>query len=257
MKYLYANSQGLFSNLNPLMLIDTKEKREVVLYSLLSYGFIPLLSPLYLLPVAGDLTTYFVLANHLPGAQGIFGHYRITLTPFLILATISAVSSFKLLNKWYISLYLIFFTLLVQYLLHLPLSYLTKNWFWLEPSGVKNINYIIKNYLPTSASVVAQNNIVPHISHRVAIYSLYPEKKVFLKESPCGKNTCNWFRWHDNPQYLFIDMSPDWDARHLLEDREKFIDGIHNLERKNVITKYVQYGSTILYKVNKNPSEIN
>jgi hypothetical protein len=77
----------------------------------------------------------------------------------------------------------------MQYYLYLPLSYLTKYWFWHQPSAVKTINFVKNNknnYLPKTALVVAQNNIFPHISHRDKIYSLYPEKKTFTKNSPCG-----------------------------------------------------------------------
>ncbi len=138
----------------------------------------------------------------------------------------------------------------------MPLSYLSKQWFWTEPSGVKHINIIRSAYLPRDASVVAQNNIVPHISHRDAVYSLYPERKQFKKKSPCGQPECNWFRWYDHPELLFVDTSPEWDARHLFIDRDKFIDGLKNLEKAGVITKYKQAGSTVLYKVNKNPDDL-
>ncbi len=248
-KYLYQNSGGLFSNLNPLSFADTAEKRQVIWYSLLSYGFLPLFSPLYLIPSIGDLATYNVLANQLPGAQGLFGQYRITLTPLLTWATMTTLVRYKWLNKWQIGAYLILCTLLVQYLLHLPLSYLTKLSFWQEPSGVKNITKVIRNYLPRNASVVAQNNIVPHISHRDKIYSLYPEMKHFTINSPCGKADCDWFRWYGNPEYLFVDTSAEWDARHLLIDRDKFIKGIENIEKAGVVKKYKQEGSAVLYKV--------
>jgi uncharacterized membrane protein len=255
--YLYQNSGGLFSNHNILTFADSIEKKQVIWYSLLSYGFLPLLSPLYLIPAIADFGTYSVIANQLPGAQGLFGQYRITLVPLLSWATITTFAKYKWLSNWYMGVYLMICTLLVQYFLHLPLSYLTKSWFWQKPSGVKNIQSIITSSLPRDASVVAQNNIVPHISHRDKIYSIYPETKEFSSNSPCGKPTCNWFRWYGNPEYLFIDTSPEWDIRHLLTDRERFIDGLKNLEREKVITKYKQTGNAVLYKVNKNPESLD
>lgn len=255
MKYLYANSGGLFSNLNPLTFFDTDEKRQVIWYSLLSFGFLPLLSPLSLLPVMGDLATYFVIANHLPGAQGLTGQYRVTLTPFLAWGTIMTISRFRMLNKWYIALYLLICTMLVQYILHQPLSYLTKSWFWTESPAVSNINTLIREDLPKTASVVSQNNITPHISHRDKIYTLYPEKKIFPKNSPCGLQICNWFGWYGTPEYLIVDTSSEWDARHLLTDRPLFLDGLKNLEKTHVISLYKQTGDATLYKVNQNPEE--
>jgi uncharacterized membrane protein len=254
-RYFYENSAGLFSNLNPASFVDSDEKRQVLWYSLLSFGFLPLLSPLYLIPAVGDLTTYFVIANQLPGAQGLYEQYRVTLAPLLMWPTIISLAKYKKLNKWYAGVYIILCTMLVQYVLHLPLSYLTKQWFWTQPSGVMNINYLIKNNLPRKASVVSQNNITPHISHRDQIYTLYPEKKVFEHHSPCGQPTCDWFRWYGNPQFLLVDTSPDWDARHLLTDRNNFLSGLQNLEKTHIVTKYRQVGSAILYKVNMNPEK--
>ncbi|HVZ11802.1 MAG TPA: DUF2079 domain-containing protein [Patescibacteria group bacterium] len=256
MKYLYANSGGILSNLNPLSLFDTDEKRQVIWYSLFSFGFLPLLSPLTLIPALGDLSTYFVIANQLPGAQGLVGQYRVTLTPFLIWGTVRTLSKLRRIDKWYTAGYLIFCAISVQYVLHEPLSYLTKQWFWTRSPGVANINTMIKNYLPNTASVVSQNNITPHISHRDKIFTLYPEKKSFNKNSVCGQATCDWFRWYDHPQYLIVDTSPEWDARHYLTDREPFLRGLQNIEKAKVVTKYKQIGSTILYKVNENPDDV-
>ena len=253
--YLYQNSGGLFSNLNPLSFFDTQEKREVIWYSLLSFGFLPLLSPWYLLPAIGDLATYFVIANELPGAQGLYQQYRITLTPILLWATIITLSKWKFFNNKKIALYLVVCTLVVQYILHLPLSYLSKSWFWTEPSGVANINYMKDFVLPTNISVVAQNNIVPHISNRDRLYSLYPEKKIFTTNSPCGKKECNWFHWYGHPQFLFVDTSPEWDIRHLLANRDDFIDGLKNLEKAKIIAVYRRIGTTTLYAININPDQ--
>jgi uncharacterized membrane protein len=253
MKYLYANPGGLFSNLNPISLVDTSDNRQVIWYSLLSFGFLPLLSPLYLIPALGDLVTYFMFGSSIGGAQGLFGQYRITLTPFLLWATIISIAQRKWLNNVFTSIYLIVAVLIVQLLLHLPLSYLTKSWFWTEAPAVKNINIVIHQYLPRTASVVSQNNITSHISQRDKIYTLYPEKKTFSKNSPCGQTTCNWFRWFDNPEFLIVDTASNWDTRHLLTDRHLFFNGITNLEKAKVITRYKQIGTTILYKVNENP----
>jgi uncharacterized membrane protein len=255
MNYLYANSGGLFSNLNPISLADTTEKQQVLWYSLLSFGFLPLLSPLYLIPAIGDLSTYFVIANQLSGAQGLFGQYRVTLAPLLMWSTIISLSKYKKLNTWYIGVYIILCTMLVQFFLHLPLSYLTKQWFWAQPSGVNNINSVIRKYLPTNASVVSQNNITPHLSHRDQIYTLYPEKKLFQKHSPCGETMCDWFRWYGSPEFMIVDTSVDWDSRHLLTNRDEYIRGLQNIERAKVVQKYQQIGSAILYKVNFNPDK--
>ena len=106
-EYLYQNSSGLLSNLNLLDLFNTREKLEVIFYSLASYGFLPLLSPLSLIPAIGDLATYFVLGSELPGAQGTFGQYRVMLSPLLAWSTIITISRFKKLDIKIIAIFLI------------------------------------------------------------------------------------------------------------------------------------------------------
>ena len=183
-------------------------------------------------------------------------HYRITLAPLLSLATIVTIVKFKKLNSKYTAIYLFICLAIIQYSLHLPLSYLSKKWFWTEPASVKDINYVILNYLPREASVVSQNNITPHISHRNNIYTLYPEKKKFSGSSICGNIECDWFRWYSNPEFLIVDTSSDWDARHLLIDRENYIKGLENIEKAGAIEIYKKRGNTILYKIKSNPKNI-
>lgn len=100
---------------------------------------------------------------------------------------------------------------------------------------------------------MSQNNITPHISQRNEVFTLFPEKKDFVKNSPCGQKSCNWFRWSGNPQFLIVDTSGDWDARGLLSDRESFVDGLENLEKAKVIQKAHEKGDAVLYKIVKQP----
>jgi hypothetical protein len=236
-------------------MINSSEKRDVYLYSLLSYGFIPLLAPLYLLPALGNLASYFILGSSVTTAQGIFLHYRVELVPLLSWATIATIGKVKWLNTKYIAVYLVICALLVQYLLHLPLSYLTKSSFWHKPEGVDTINTVIQD-IPDTASLVSQNNIIAHVNYRDKILTLWPTKKDFLQNSPCGVKTCNWFRWVDHPQYLIVDTSVEWDIRHLLANRDDYIDGLHNLEKAGVIKVYKREGTTTLYKVEKNINQL-
>lgn len=255
MPYLYSNHAGLLSNLNPTSLIDTGDKRTAIFYSFSSWGFLPLFSPLWLIPVLSHFYKFFVIASDLPGAQGLFGQYRIMLTPVLALASIWTLKRLKYKIQIILGIWLLVNTFFAQYSLHLPLSYLAKSWFWQQPAAANTINGMIKIYLPQNVSVVSQNNITPHISERDKIYTLYPEKKIFQKYSPCGQVQCDWFRWYGNPEFLIVDTSSDWDARHFLTDRPLFIKGLINLEKAKVVAKYKQIGTTILYKVNENPDK--
>lgn len=252
--YRFQNPGGLFSQLDPMMMVSTAEKRDVYFYTFLSYGFLPLLNPLYLLPIIGNLASYFILGSSVSTAQGLFLQYRVELVPLISWATIVTITKYKWLNNKYIAIYLVLCALLVQYLLHLPLSYFTKSWFWTQPSGVPSINKLIM-HIPESAPLVAQNNIIPHVNYRDTIVTLWPIKREFSDNTPCGEKICDWFRWADSPQYLIVDTSPEWDIRHLLGQREEFIKGLTNLEKTGVIKKSKQIGSTILYKVEMNPAQ--
>ena len=251
--YLYSNKSGLLSNLNPYYLINTKEKITTIFYSFASFGFLPLLNPLTLPLIFAHFTTFFVIASDLPGAQGLYGHYRVTLAPLFVWSTVVTVGTFRFLNNKYIAFYLVLCTLFLQYSLHLPLSYLTKEWFWKKPASETYINTLIERYLPPDASVVSQNNITPHISHRDKIYTLYYDSKNFPKNSPCGSTTCDWFRWFSNPEYLIVDTSANWDARHLLIDRPVFLKALRNMEKAKVIRLYKEVGSAKLYRVTGSP----
>ncbi len=249
--YLYQNKSGILSNLNPYYLINTREKIVTIFYSFASYGFLPLLNPLTLPLIFAHFTTFFVIASDLPGAQGLYGHYRVTLAPLFVWSTIVTLGTFRFLNNKYVALYLLFCSILLQYFLHLPLSYLSKEWFWKKTVAETYINTLIEKYLPPDASVASQNNITPHISHRDKIYTLYYDKKDFSSNSPCGSPKCDWFRWFSSPEFLIVDVSENWDARHLLIDRPVFLKALSNMERADVIRIYKQVGTAKLYKIIK------
>lgn len=251
--YGYQNKHGLLSNLSPETFANLPEKRIAIFYSLLSFGFLPLFTPLYLIPAFGDLYSYFVIASDLHEAQGIFMHYRVTLAALLVWPAIMVIARFKFLNTKYLAIYLLICTMISQYTLHLPLSYLTKAWFWTKPASVKDIEKII-TYLPTDSSIVAQNNIAPHIAHQHNIFTLWPDQKKFKSKAVCGKEMCQWMRWYGNPEFVIVDTSKDWDIRHFLANREDFIAGLKNVEKNGYIKKYKQIKQATIYRILKNPS---
>lgn len=250
--YRFASKNGLLGNIDVTSMYNTQDKLDVYLYSLAWFGFLPLLAPLHLIPPLGDLAHYFVLGSSHTSAQGMFLHYRVTLGALLIVPTIFVISKYKKLNTIYVAVYLLLCALILQYVLHLPMSYLAKKWFWTESAGVRNINAVLPE-LPKDASVVSQVNITPHINHRELIFTMWPEKKTFTKDSPCGQQSCDWFRWPGNPQYMVVDTSPEWDARHLLTNNSEFKQGIANMEKAGIIKVEKRVDSATIYKVIKKP----
>lgn len=250
--YRFRSSEGLLSHIAPQYLVDTAAKRETILYSLGWFGFLPILAPLYLLPALADLSHYFLIGHAVTSAQGLSMHYRSSLALFLIWPTILVLAKYKKLQKWYVALYLLICAAFIQYALHLPLSYLTKSWFWTKPASIKNIKRVMTQ-LPKDASVITQVNLTAQLSHREKVYTLFPQTKDFEKNSPCGEKTCRWFRTTGSPDYLLVDTSTDWDPRHFLESREDFIDAIHNLEKTKRIVPIYKSGTTTLYKTTVKP----
>jgi uncharacterized membrane protein len=250
--YRYAGKSGIFSDLKLSYLYDSANKINILFYSISWFGFLPILSPIFLIPAFGDISHYFIFGHLVSGAQVIFGHYQVALAPLLVLPTIVVIGRSKILNNKYLVLYICILAIVFQYTLHLPLSYLTKSWFWQTPSSVKNINNIIR-YIPENESVVSQNNITAHLSHRNDIFTLWPSKKTFPHVTLCGKTVCNWFRWAGKPNYLVVDTGENWDIRHLLSNRDDYINGLNNLEVSGIIRKYHQEGNATLYKILKQP----
>ncbi|MBI2621120.1 MAG: DUF2079 domain-containing protein [Candidatus Levybacteria bacterium] len=251
--YQYANAEGLISNINLFNFFNTQAKIDVFFYTLNSYGYLPLLNPLMLIPYIADLGHFFVLGNDTAtSSHSIFQHYRFSSAILLIWPTIFVIEKFKKLNNKFFSLYILFFTALTTYMLHAPLTYLTKKWFWTKPSGIENIELAIKT-LPKDSYVATQTNISPHISNRELIVTIWGDKRTFKEKSPCGKEDCEWFKWAGDPKYLFVDTSPEWNILHLLANREDFIKGLENMEKFGVIKKYKEFGSSTIYTIHKKP----
>lgn len=248
--YRYAGSGGLFSNLDPLKMVDTSEKQDTYLYSLLHFGFLPIFSPVALIPSLLDLAHYFLPGGErVAAAQGIFLHYRSTLALLLVWPTIMTFRKLAKFNPYVLGGYLIVFALVSQYILHLPLSYLTKAWFWQVPGAQESIDRAIYS-LPPDASIATQVNILPHVATRSEVYTLFPEKRQFDDLDICGKNECYTLRHGGDIEYLIVDTSPQWNALHLLANNSDFLEALSTLEKTGVISINRQIGSTIIYKTN-------
>lgn len=250
--YRYANEGGILSGIHFAYLYDSQEKRDVLLYSLGWFSFLPVLSPLFLLPALGDVFQYFVLGKSISGAHGLYMHYRATLAILLVWPLIITIQRYKKLNTIYFSIYILLLVSILQYALHVPLTYLTKSWFWSAPESSENIRKIM-NKLPKDASVVAQNNLVPHLSQRDNIFTLWPEKRQADGTIKCDSDTCDWFRWVGNPQYLIVDTADTWDIRHLLANREEYTKGLENLKGNGYVKIKYKEGTAVLYTIIKNP----
>jgi hypothetical protein len=138
--------------------------------------------------------------------------------------------------------------MIVQYLLHLPLSYLAKKWFWTAPASVESIHTMIEQ-IPQDSSIATQVNILPHVTHNTHVYTIFPDSIATNSASLCGKSTCHIIKWGGSPQYLLIDLDPAWNTLHLLKNREDFIEALSVLEKKGEIKKISTINTTSLYEI--------
>ncbi len=247
--YRYAGSKGLFSNLDPFKMVDASEKQGTYLYSLLHFGFLPIFSPVALIPSLLDLAHYFLPGGErVAAAQGIFLHYRSTLALLLVWPTILTFKKLAKFNPYILGVYLILFALLSQYVLHLPLSYLTKAWFWQVPPAQESIDLAIST-LPPDAALATQVNILPHVATRSEVYTLFPEKRQFDDLDICGKNECYTLRYAGSPEYIIVDVSPQWNTLHLLANSDEFKEGLATLKKTKKLDLISNNGTTYVYKV--------
>ncbi|MEK9171574.1 MAG: DUF2079 domain-containing protein [Patescibacteria group bacterium] len=151
-------------------LIEPKIKLEQVGASIISFGGLPLLSPVGLIPVFQNYAVRFIddrnthrwLNNN---------HYSAPLGPLLAYATILAFGKFK--SRKLPAVYLAAMSIVVALVLRLPVWSLFKSQLYFTPQWAKNIDSIVK-LVPANASVAANNSVFPHISQRDKIY-LLPE----------------------------------------------------------------------------------
>jgi uncharacterized membrane protein len=237
-------------------LYDTPEKAEVWKLSFLWFGGIPLAAPVTLIAALADIAFYFVLGNNHEETQSIFMHYRSSLAPLLAWATLyGGLALKKYLKIPYIlqAILLLGTTIYFQYAYNLPLNSLAQKQWWDIPQYARD-NNILLTKVPKNVPLAAQDNLIPHLSHRKEIHIIWPnyEKKFDLQNSPCGQETCMWLKFHEKTEYIVTDTHPGQNAVMLLMDNENSLKkGLKNLQNAGVITLVTQQGDAALWKVDR------
>lgn len=217
---------------------DQPEKRQVWLYSLSWFSFLPLLSPGAMLATLIDLGQYFVTGPEFSRMWSPFMHHRITLAPILTLGTLEGL---RYLGKR-IPVILLLVALLLQFYFHLPLNKLSKPAFWKQESWMTDNRKLIAT-IPKDAKVATQQNLVPHVSHRQYIYLVWP------RQHDCEQKLCWWLDFDKNAQYLLIDLHPDQWLTQILETNEHFAEAVQNMEKTGKISLEQSAGDARLYRV--------
>lgn len=153
-------------------------KLKTVFFSLASFGFLPLLSPISLIPVLQQFIIRFIDTNTIHRWLNL-NHYSAPLGPLLAYASICGINNLPvcyrkkklILNG--LAAYLLFFSLFINWQKHGPINSLFKPQLYQDQIWVKNTNLVLKQ-VPADVSITAQNSLVPHLSQRKFIY-LLPE----------------------------------------------------------------------------------
>ncbi|MFH0749808.1 MAG: DUF2079 domain-containing protein [Candidatus Gottesmanbacteria bacterium] len=232
-------------------LFDSEEKRQVWLYSYSTFSFLPLLSPGSLIAVLMDLSQYFVTGPEFSRMWSPFMHHRAILAPFLVLGTIDVLSVLKKvkLRVVYVAAFLLIVSLILQYVFHFPLNKLTKSEYWKEEPWMQDTRQLIER-VPRNASIAAQQNLVPHLSHRKEIYLVWPREHD-IDEMPCGQKLCWWLDFGVTAEYLVVDTRPGQWLTQILETNEHWNSAIANMEKAGRIQLEKQVGGARLYKILK------
>ena len=164
---------------NPLRVVrsvfEPWQKTLALLATFSPFGFLALISPLAILTIPIFLVR-FLSNNSLWWGTGF--HYSATLSPIVVMA--SADGLFRLSKlvgqaRWRPRLIaaasILVLVINVALIPVCPLWKLTKPSFYCQ-SGNDVSGYKALEYIPRTASVVAQDEIIPHLSHRQEVYVL-------------------------------------------------------------------------------------
>lgn len=157
-------------------MVDEKAKRQTILSGLLSFGFLPILSPVNLILPASSLAIRFY-DDSTPRQWEFNNHYA---APFIPLMAIASVFGLFWLTKrldkfkslWiYLTILLIVSALFQDVLFHGPMNSLLKKQFYMSQGWEKD-DYELINQVPKNAIIATQNSLLPHLSERDNFYLL-------------------------------------------------------------------------------------
>ena len=229
---------------NPLFFIKSmiypKVKINTVITTFLSYGFLPLFSPIYLIPVSENFVSRFIYAGPQFTQWSNVNHHAAPLGILLSVATIyGAMKIGKFLHKrkvvninhalTVIGVYLVFTTIVQNIVQHGPINSIFKPQLYVTSEWMKNNNEII-NKIPENVPIATQNSLFPHLSQREEIY-LLPEI--------------------ENAEYIFVDLhdGPNKYSPLKYDELKNFVYAGIN---KGDFSIHDQKGDTLLLRVNRN-----
>lgn len=162
-------------------LVYPQIKIEQAVWSLVSYGGLPILSPVSLIPVVQQYAVRF-LDDRNTHRWINNNHYSAPLGPLLAFGTIMAISKgvrvFRSSSRFsrnltFLSIFLLLMSISTAVVLRTPIFSIFKSQLYFTPEWVKDADRLAAA-VPAVASVAANNSLAPHLAHRDKIY-LLPE----------------------------------------------------------------------------------
>lgn len=157
------------------LLVAPIDKLKTVFWLLFSFGFLPLLAPEFLL-VSLPMFVERFLSNR-PELWGLGLHYNILTVPVFVWATVQGIGrleALKVKKELFAALVfvcLVVCTLTTTFLQQTPLTKLFDFQFYQLPSYLQATKKMISQ-IPQHATLEAQEDLFPHLSHRDKIYAL-------------------------------------------------------------------------------------
>ena len=152
-----------------VMLVNDVQKRETIFLHQASFGFLQLLSPALLLPVAYEYFVRFINTDQIVKWRAHDFNFGVVL---VVSAIYGARQLARKVNYRYLALFLVISTFLAYFVYHGPINSLLKRDFYYQPQWAKDNQAIIK-LVPPDMPISANNSLVPHLSDRQKIY-LWP-----------------------------------------------------------------------------------
>ena len=214
-------------------------KVKTIIQSFTTFAFFPLLSPLtIIIPLFFDFSTRFIYAGPQFTKWVLVNHHAAPSAVLLAIATIYGVVKLRnsIKNKhlklkfFSMSAILIISATIVNNLIfHGPINSLFKRQFYEEELWMQNVREAIAQ-IPQNASVAAQNNLAPHLTHRDDIYRI-----------PFGLNS----------QYMVVDLHAGATnyayAPLSYQEMKDFVDELLSSKRYSIV---YQKGEAMLLKRN-------
>ena len=194
-------------------LLDTPMKRNVVFYSLLSFGFLPLLHPAFLFVIIQDFLVRF-LSNRV--SLGL--HYSAQLACIFALSSLYSYAIVKKNNviKKYMTIVSLLLMLnalfLYRFVLRGPLALSYNKDFYLHTHDFAFLNALVAK-VPKGTSVMTQNNLASHFTHQRQLWVLKDNYETYDAEYIVLD-----FRSGQNANDFFPTKHPDLILQKLLKD---------------------------------------